>query len=169
MGKKNKDKNKELKTILSDEVISTLSKKQRGVLIKKLSELSAEQRITCSHTNENGKPTGKLFDNGDFDCEVCGSKFNVAIIDPKDIQKAIRLCNNMINQIKLSSGNGKEDRKTIRTLGETIENLMLAAEIYGRLTAKDKGNKKKKKHKDDSYGSYGSTAIKLNHGKKRDW
>ena len=167
MGKKKKNKN--IECVLDDATIAKLSKKEKNVLRQKLDELTTEQRIVCSHSDKHGSPAIDILDNYNCVCRECGAKFNLAKIDYKKAHEAVKTINSMANQIKIFSSNGKEDKGNIEQLGSIVENTRNLAELYERVVNEDGGKKKKKKKKSDSYGSYGSSAIRFDHGNRRDW
>lgn len=158
MGKKNKSDFRSMMAELRD---------QKAKIEKKLKMIE----VPCSHTKNGGKISGEFMGKGshDFKCHRCGAEFNFDIIDRNELEDAIRVCYNAINQIKAFSDNPDKDAKVIENLGETAYNLREIPTLYKRVVGDDKGGKKKKhkkNHNTHSNSGYGGVSF-INEKKKK--
>ena len=135
---------------------------------RELEKKIAKMKIPCSHTSNKGKVKVDFEANGLGKCKICGTKFRFDIIDLNDLDKAIMIVHNAINQVKVFSDDPNRERKVIIKLGELDYNLSELRELYKR-ASKDLGNGKKKKNKshDDQFGSYGTGNIGFVGGGKK--
>lgn len=153
MGKKHNDLFETKKSLLEEQ--------------KKLQKKIAKIRIPCSHTSAKGKLKVEFIKGTLCECENCGTKFDFEQIDLKELEDAILVVHNAINQIKAFTNDPDNDRRIITTLGDLDYNLSEIKELYKRATKEFGKGKKKKKSHDDAFGSYGASSINfVGSGKK---
>ena len=151
---KNKDKFENKRSILEEQ----------RILEKKLRKL----KIPCSHTNNKGKLKVDFINGTLAECKKCGAKFDFGQIELKDLDKAIMVVHNAVNQIKAFSNDPESERGIIIQLGEIDYNLSELRELYKRaVNSYSKNNNKKKNKSDDGFGSYGISNIGFASSKKR--
>lgn len=137
---------------------------------KKLEKKMAKVKIPCSHTNSNGKIKVEFRKGTIAECKKCGCVFDFERISDEDLNDAVEVIHNAINQIKALSNDPEKEMKIIETLGQIDYSLSELAELYTRTVSKyGKGGKKNKnKNKNnDSIGSYGVGNLDLLGGKNR--
>lgn len=160
MGKKNKNEYKAEGNYLTD-------------LYKEKERIEKEIRraaIKCSHTNSEGK-LKVTFPNGDSIavCKKCKTRFDFGKVRREQLDTAIKIMHNVINQCKALTNDPNENRDVIKSLGEFDYNLDGIKELYLR-AINDEGGKKKKKNKNknhDSFGSFGGREIDFLGSRKR--
>lgn len=117
-------------------------------------------KIPCSHTNDKGKIKVDFIKGTVARCRKCGAQFDFSQIPMDDLYEAIDVVHNALNQIKALSNDPEKESKLISDLGSIDYNLSEMAELYKRTIEKNgKGGKNKKKHSDNSFGSYGANSL----------
>lgn len=136
---------------------------------KKIEKKMNKVKIPCSHTKENGKLKVEFIDGTVARCKKCGCVFDFGRIDFDELDHAVEIVHNAINQIKSLSSDPDKESSLIRELGSMDYNLSEMSELYKRtISMYGKGNNKKnKKNKNNSFGSYGAGNINFIDGKKR--
>ena len=134
---------------------------------KKLEKKMAKVKIPCSHTNSNGKIKVEFRKGTIAECKKCGCVFDFERISSEDLDDAVEVIHNAINQIKALSNDPEKEIEIIKTLGQIDYSLSELAELYNRTISKyGKGGKKKNKNRNnDSIGSYGIGNLNLLGGK----
>lgn len=130
--------------------------------------------VDCAHQNEKGKlkihPVGNPAD-GNYECKYCKTRFNMNPIKDAELDTAIEIVHDAIQQIRCFS-DYREDEKLIRLLGELDFNMQETKELYTRaISVYGRGNGKKKDKKnrnnDSDFGNYGSGPISFISGGRR--
>jgi len=136
---------------------------------KKLDKKMNKIKIPCSHTKENGKLKVEFINGTYAECKRCGCRFDFSRIDFDTLDNAVETVHNAINQIKALSNDPDREGGVIRELGSIDYNLGEMAELYKRTITKygKGGNKKDKKNRDKSIGSYGVGNLDFIGGKRR--
>lgn len=136
-----------------------MSKKE---IMRAKKETEKQERLIkslCAHQKKNGKLAVRPIGNrGDYICEICDEEFNMNPVSSQDLQAAIQVVHNAIQQCRAWS-DIESDEKIIRALGETDYNIgyVLPALYKKILTHYSKDGKKKNKnnnHREDEFGSY---------------
>jgi maltooligosyltrehalose synthase len=126
--------------------------------------------VECSHQNEKGKlKIHPVNDSGEYECKYCKARFNMNKLSEKEINGAVKMLHDAIQQIRCYSDMNQDD-KLIRLLGELDFNLQETSELYDRVVnvfGREQGQKKKK-HREDDFGTYGSQSLSfIGGGSKR--
>lgn len=146
-------------------------------IIEEAKKKKAKLRVICDHCKKNGKlnldPVAK--ERGLFICNKCGEPMHLDKLSQQEIQTAIGVASDMINQIKCFA-DAETDAKIIASVGEVLYNLKQTVELYDKIVIQagnnNKKKKKKNKHKNDSdnYGSYGTSGLNsFSAGRKSNW
>lgn len=131
---------------------------------KRIEKKMARISIPCSHTNSKGKARFEFIGKGNLvKCKDCGIVFDFGVIDLDDLNRAVKIVKNAINQTKVMSDNPEKEEKVIKTLGELGYNLTEMQELYKRSVHNYKkgGKKKKNKKNNNDFGNYGFNGIDL--------
>lgn len=136
---------------------------------KKIKRKMRKLKIPCSHTNDKGKIKVEFIKGTLARCTKCDCVFDFNRIDSDELDGAVRIVHNAINQIKALSNDPLKEAKVIEDLGSMDFNLSEMSDLYKRtITAQGKGGKKKKKKYDDSsFGSYGVNSLSFDGGKRK--
>ena len=155
--KKDKKKNKENKNNYDILTLQDI-RAEREKLERKWNEV----KIPCSHTNSNGKLKVDFISNNRVRCKKCGEEFSFDVVSKKEYEKAIEIIGNMVNQIKAMSDNPDKEKSIMVQLGKLLYNLNEMPTLYERVVNKyGKHDKKKKKHHNDGFGSYGINNVEF--------
>lgn len=111
---------------------------------ERISETIQKLKTNCNHRKKD-RLNLKEFENSDVVCKRCGTKFNLKIIDERDLAKSILTIHNMLNQMLLYAKEDK-DINNIRLFGQIDANLPKIADTYSKVVL-NKGKKKKKNKK----------------------
>lgn len=142
----------------SKEGLASLAEKR-----KKIDREMKRVSIPCSHQNAKGKLKVEAINNGTVvECKLCKSVFDIAKIDARELNNAVKIVHNAINQIKTLTDDPEREEEIIETLGNLDYSLGEIPELYERMYGKV-GKKKKKDHnRDDSFGYYGIQGMTMN-------
>lgn len=132
---------------------------------KKIERKRRELVAKCNHRKEsNGKLKIESLGNNVFECKICRTRFDATKIAEDDMNDAVDVLHNAIQQIRCFSDK-TEDRELVEYYGKIDSSLQTLPETYHRLillSSKDNFNKKKKKHREpDSFGRYSNGSIDL--------
>jgi len=159
MGKKDKNKNKG-KEYNSAEIMDFIRSKNWDIedVQTVLEEIEMSKKISCSHTNSEGKVKIKpIGDSGYlYKCTKCGTVIDLRPIDEQTAKKAMETVINMINQVKLFTADPHADQRPIKELGRCIQNISRAKKVYESIAPGKKLKKNKKKNKHKGYNNGGS-------------
>lgn len=153
------EKKKEFQSELTriDELQRELDKERKKTVIK------------CNHRGHKGGLKLNHLGGDQFECKICKTRFNTARLSDQQLMGAIDTVHNAIQQIRCFS-NKAEDESLVKFFGEIDYNVMNLPELYRRVSTafnRDGGGKKKNKHQQDSWGSYGTQNLQfINQGKK---
>ena len=126
----------------------------------------------CSHQKDSGKLTLVPLDNkGNYKCKVCEARFSMNVVSTDELEIAVSLINDAIQQIRCYS-DPDTDNIVISRLGEMAFNLTELSTLYERMVELNmRGhNKKKKKNKsnnNDEWGSWGGSVSFIGQSKKK--
>lgn len=132
--------------------------------------------IKCSHHNHNGKlKIESIDDEGTYRCKICKAVFNMNPIKKEDLEEAVEIVHNALQQIRCHAANSSDaEEKIVKLMGELDFNLQESVEIYDRIVriymkGEGKNKDKKKRYDDDaSFGRWGGQPISfLGVGKKK--
>lgn len=144
MAQNNRQKFEEQKRIVQENA-SMAEKAQREIA------------MMCSHSEptKKGEMRYTLYAKGDkVKCEQCGEEFSLQAIPLEEVRKAITVLNNAIQQVRAFS-DPFSDEKIISELGRTAHNIKNMEKYYARaitVYGKNRGNKGKKKQRNNGYG-----------------
>lgn len=154
--KKSKDKGSSVFNSMAD-----LQKRK-----KEIDREIAKQVIRCAHTTEKGKPDVSVIKGNLVRCNRCEHVFSLKMISASELEDAVRVIDNAVNQMKIMSDDptGK-DSHTMKDLGTIAYNAGEVDKLYARTVRKcGKNNgKNKNKNKDkgknntDDFGSFGGS------------
>ena len=137
---------------------------------KKLEKKMSKIKIPCSHTKSNGKLKVDFINGGTLArCKKCDCVFDFGRIDFNDLDDAVQVVHNAINQIKALSNDPDKESNIIRELGSMDYNLGEMVELYKRTInsfSKNKKKKNKNNNNNSSFGSYGASSISFIDGGK---
>lgn len=127
---------------------------------KKIKRKKLKIRIPCSHTNDKGKIKVDFVKGTLAQCKKCGCVFDFERIEPEELDNAVEVVHNAINQIKALSNDPEKEASLIRELGTIDFNLSEMSDLYKRtITKYGKGGNNNKKKDKDRFGSYGASSI----------
>jgi hypothetical protein len=102
----------------------------------------------CCHQKKNGKLNGELNNKGLFVCDNCDTMFSLDTIDVKnELDPALLVLTNIVNQIKCATEDEGNDKKTIRMLAQYLKMSRMIRKIYIRLLNSNTKSKNKNKNK----------------------
>lgn len=128
-----------------------------------------EKRIVskCNHRKNGG--TGKLairpMSNGLFECKRCGEEFSMEIVKRKEVDIALKVIHDMINQTRCLTDNEKHrDSRISENLGILNFDVKEAAELYDRIVRKkgegeNRDRDRDRDGKNDGFGLYSQLSL----------
>jgi ribosomal protein L37AE/L43A len=123
-------------------------------LERKLEEKKSKLARSCTHCNKEGKAKLRQVNDSIMECKKCGTRFSVKPIKTQDLEHAVMVVRDAINQSKISATSS--DEAILERLGACDYYLGTVLTLYKNIVNNYGRGKKKKKKDRDSYGQYGS-------------
>lgn len=142
-------------------------------LEKKVRDLKKKKVSKCNHRKPNGKLALRLLVDGRFECKRCGEVFSMDQIKKRDIDNALMVVHDMINQTRcLTNPDKQRDVRISEDLGVLNFDLKESAELYERIVRKAGNNRDQDRDRDrnrnrddrDGFGLYSPLSLSGNRG-----
>lgn len=141
--------------------------------LEELKKKKNKMKVVCSHKSKSGKPKLEPVNREKelFQCTKCGEIFHLDFITKDQVNAAYSVMHDTINQIKfLSNVDDEGESQLVTSLGELLYNLKESTELYDKMiNSIYKKPKKKKKFREEEYGSYGTAAMSTMGGGRKRW
>lgn len=124
---------------------------------KELEKRAAKLKAKCSHKGNSGKLKLNSLKGSKVVCDKCGEVFDLNVIGQENLENAIEVVHNALQQVRCMTRTDKEsDVELCQIYGNIDFNVKNLGTVYAKLNNKVGNGKSKHKKERNEHGFYGN-------------